>query len=126
MAARMPRLGRVTVSLLRSISLPVSSSITFFGHLVFGFLRMAAHALQPAARHSTAFCTPSRPKGMCCTSIAASTPARQSEEHTSELQSRSDLVCRLLLEKKKKYYRSYIIIKKKKKKNIKNKKNKNK
>src|SRR2546421_8777350 len=29
---------------------------------------------------------------------------RRSEEHTSELQSRSDLVCRLLLEKKKKYY----------------------
>src|SRR2546421_2294537 len=30
-------------------------------------------------------------------------PARaRSEEHTSELQSRSDLVCRLLLEKKKK------------------------
>src|SRR5206468_4419307 len=27
----------------------------------------------------------------------------RSEEHTSELQSRSDLVCRLLLEKKKKY-----------------------
>src|SRR2546421_6015600 len=32
-------------------------------------------------------------------------PAR-SEEHTSELQSRSDLVCRLLLEKKKKSHRS--------------------
>src|SRR2546421_8870500 len=29
-------------------------------------------------------------------------PGRRSEEHTSELQSRSDLVCRLLLEKKKK------------------------
>src|SRR5690349_22455392 len=28
---------------------------------------------------------------------------RRSEEHTSELQSRRDLVCRLLLEKKKKY-----------------------
>src|SRR2546428_5443294 len=28
----------------------------------------------------------------------------RSEEHTSELQSRSDLVCRLLLEKKKKYF----------------------
>src|SRR2546428_7352265 len=28
-------------------------------------------------------------------------PHRRSEEHTSELQSRSDLVCRLLLEKKK-------------------------
>src|SRR2546421_9366567 len=30
---------------------------------------------------------------------------RRSEEHTSELQSRSDLVCRLLLEKKKKKHR---------------------
>src|SRR2546430_9751552 len=29
-------------------------------------------------------------------------PARRSEEHTSELQSQSNLVCRLLLEKKKK------------------------
>src|SRR5438034_5376176 len=29
-------------------------------------------------------------------------PAGRSEEHTSELQSHSDLVCRLLLEKKKK------------------------
>src|SRR2546428_7511452 len=31
----------------------------------------------------------------------------RSEEHTSELQSRSDLVCRLLLEKKKNY-RKYV------------------
>src|SRR2546421_786920 len=31
----------------------------------------------------------------------------RSEEHTSELQSRSDLVCRLLLEKKKKYYTAH-------------------
>src|SRR5690349_22539778 len=30
--------------------------------------------------------------------------AYRSEEHTSELQSRRDLVCRLLLEKKKKHY----------------------
>src|SRR6266403_2958976 len=30
-------------------------------------------------------------------------PASRSEEHTSELQSRRDLVCRLLLEKKKKW-----------------------
>src|SRR5206468_10565035 len=33
---------------------------------------------------------------------AAGVPKIRSEEHTSELQSRSDLVCRLLLEKKKK------------------------
>src|SRR5437773_4380425 len=32
----------------------------------------------------------------------ARTPAERSEEHTSELQSHHDLVCRLLLEKKKK------------------------
>src|SRR2546428_1841112 len=32
---------------------------------------------------------------------AAAQLPRRSEEHTSELQSRSDLVCRLLLEKKK-------------------------
>src|SRR5438034_3999209 len=32
---------------------------------------------------------------------AAPPPAPRSEEHTSELQSHSDLVCRLLLEKKK-------------------------
>src|SRR2546421_2571650 len=34
--------------------------------------------------------------------VYALAPAMRSEEHTSELQSRSDLVCRLLLEKKKK------------------------
>src|SRR2546430_7092069 len=34
----------------------------------------------------------------------ARTTARRSEEHTSELQSQSNLVCRLLLEKKKKRY----------------------
>src|SRR2546421_6060798 len=33
---------------------------------------------------------------------ACLTTSTRSEEHTSELQSRSDLVCRLLLEKKKK------------------------
>src|SRR5216683_5233554 len=38
----------------------------------------------------------------------------RSEEHTSELQSRSDLVCRLLLEKKKKNYITTSIKKKKK------------
>src|SRR5256886_7552944 len=38
---------------------------------------------------------------------------RRSEEHTSELQSQSNLVCRLLLEKKKKKQREYIIYSKK-------------
>src|SRR5438034_5256618 len=38
--------------------------------------------------------------------------ARRSEEHTSELQSHSDLVCRLLLEKKKKNKKKKDIIEK--------------
>src|SRR5260221_10836119 len=33
--------------------------------------------------------------------LEAEAPRKRSEEHTSELQSHSDLVCRLLLEKKK-------------------------
>src|SRR2546430_4427598 len=52
--------------------------------------------------------------GACAIALPASVPARivaarslladdnRSEEHTSELQSQSNLVCRLLLEKKKK------------------------
>src|SRR6266704_6408592 len=38
----------------------------------------------------------------------------RSEEHTSELQSRFDLVCRLLLEKKNKYLCNSLCLKKKK------------
>src|SRR2546421_7673498 len=38
----------------------------------------------------------------CNNEFRGSRPTYRSEEHTSELQSRSDLVCRLLLEKKKK------------------------
>src|SRR6266513_4032769 len=47
---------------------------------------------------------------------AGARPAHRSEEHTSELQSRFDLVCRLLLEKKKKQTNSMFYFKKKKKK----------
>src|SRR2546427_12953512 len=36
--------------------------------------------------------------------VGAEPRERRSEEHTSELQSQSNLVCRLLLEKKKKIY----------------------
>src|SRR2546430_11283960 len=40
---------------------------------------------------------------ICSTATPSKSPAR-SEEHTSELQSQSNLVCRLLLEKKKSRY----------------------
>src|SRR3712207_8974470 len=46
---------------------------------------------------------PPLPGLTCWNSVTAqSCPSRRSEEHTSELQSRQYLVCRLLLEKKKK------------------------
>src|SRR5215475_15022482 len=44
-------------------------------------------------------------------------PEPRSEEHTSELQSRENLVCRLLLEKKKKNIICLFLVKKKKKNN---------
>src|SRR2546422_7262594 len=47
----------------------------------------------PPRRRQCSSCTSSRPK--------RPTPRSRSEEHTSELQSRLHLVCRLLLEKKK-------------------------
>src|SRR2546421_6244050 len=52
--------------------------------------------------------TPSGPDSRAAaipTRSPSSTPQTRSEEHTSELQSRSDLVCRLLLEKKNKQNR---------------------
>src|SRR5688572_31913709 len=49
-----------------------------------------------AVRHVAARAAAWRPvRGAC-----GAPPARRSEEHTSELQSQSNLVCRLLLEKK--------------------------
>src|SRR5690349_23958468 len=41
--------------------------------------------------------------------VEARNALKRSEEHTSEVQSRRDLVCRLLLEKKKKIIRQSII-----------------
>src|SRR5438034_6697435 len=60
-----------------------------------------------SAIHSLSFWSVFRPGTalMCCafTNNTLNCSARmRSEEHTSELQSHSDLVCRLLLEKKKK------------------------
>src|SRR6266567_8833312 len=55
---------------------------------------------------------PTRPTASSCSTGSSRTPRSRaglrarSEEHTSELQSQSNLVCRLLLEKKKKQSRS--------------------
>src|SRR2546430_8790271 len=44
---------------------------------------------------------PCHTQGFYCFSLTCFTNCARSEEHTSELQSQSNLVCRLLLEKKK-------------------------
>src|SRR2546429_2212071 len=60
---------------------------------------MAAAAVQPARRPAfIAMLMPPPDSGLI---MCAASPAIRSEEHTSELQSRLHLVCRLLLEKKK-------------------------
>src|SRR3712207_8549698 len=43
-------------------------------------------------------------RGVCAKSVTRARDRARSEEHTSELQSRQYLVCRLLLEKKKTLY----------------------
>src|SRR5688572_30938525 len=55
----------------------------------------ATHGRYPSGWNSVATGTMARNR-------TYSEPRRRSEEHTSELQSQSNLVCRLLLEKKKK------------------------
>src|SRR2546430_9881470 len=52
---------------------------------------------RPVAGHRT----------LCAVLAQGGYPNRRSEEHTSELQSQSNLVCRLLLEKKKKDIDTY-------------------
>src|SRR5688572_31917574 len=68
--------------------------------------RRATSASPPAWATSSPTCSTCAPNAPTAPSppserrMARTTPAR-SEEHTSELQSQSNLVCRLLLEKKK-------------------------
>src|SRR3989440_2188905 len=74
--------------------------------MVDGVYQDIAEALKPGVKESeiVALAT-SRLYQMgsdCVEAINSISGERRSEEHTSELQSRSDLVCRLLLEKKKK------------------------
>src|SRR2546427_6632425 len=59
-------------------------------------------ALSPLNWHFVARCCP-EPSGTArrCRCLASRRQHSRSEEHTSELQSQSNLVCRLLLEKKK-------------------------
>src|SRR2546428_6504288 len=68
----------------------------------------SARAFSVAAANATGSSFASSVRTASCRS--ALYPLSRSEEHTSELQSRSDLVCRLLLGKKKNQYRNIHVI----------------
>src|SRR2546426_6177106 len=69
---------------------PASASIS--AHTRVGFAGEMASPMLPSR--------PGGSPGLCVSSVQCSPPSVRSEEHTSELQSPCNLVCRLLLEKK--------------------------
>src|SRR5207249_10716409 len=91
---------------LYDVMLPLTAHATFI--LIFFFLMLRRPPRSTLFPYTTLFrshCgrpTPARgAAGQLCGIRAGLASAGRSEEHTSELQSRFDLVCRLLLEKKK-------------------------
>src|SRR5437868_7669882 len=64
----------------------------------------------PETRHHTSSIAPKDIGTARAKNFRTSVTRFRSEEHTSELQSRFDLVCRLLLEKKKKRFNISILI----------------
>src|SRR5256886_9027693 len=74
-----------------------------FGAQRFSYVSLSS--LQGSCRGSQR-CASTRPFARASVQARVQRPSR-SEEHTSELQSQSNLVCRLLLEKKKKQIHQY-------------------
>src|SRR3712207_7163009 len=78
-------------------ALPISPSGIWTGTTA---ASSSSSSLRPSHRYPPRLRSPSIPTPT--SACAPSPPPTRSEEHTSELQSRQYLVCRLLLEKKKK------------------------
>src|SRR2546427_1971173 len=72
---------------------------------------LSLHDALPILRAPAARCTTDRDRAgsptlrLCVFKVCGMAAPPRSEEHTSELQSQSNLVCRLLLEKKKNFIR---------------------
>src|SRR5207253_8119581 len=82
-----------------------SSLVMIRGNRSLGKMR-SVPSVRPYTVNVMPWCRNERSE-ICCrlrNSLAGSSRNARSEEHTSELQSRGHLVCRLLLEKKKKTY----------------------
>src|SRR5699024_1641679 len=108
--------GRMTVSHTNRMPLPSAShaGLMTLSHAVWNAWPTTARAAFSASQagrmtvfHTNAIPAPSASHAGLITLFHTNWNAR-SEEHTSELQSRFDLVCRLLLEKKKAYNETLI------------------
>src|SRR5215471_20808977 len=98
-----------------------SLSLSYCLFSFFFFLMIRRPPRSTLFPYTTLFRSTTRSSAPCATWPWRGPRPSRSEEHTSELQSRRDLVCRLLLEKKKKKV-IWTQIKKKKNKKKKNKK----
>src|SRR2546430_10238065 len=72
---------------------------TLFRSIIPGWSCTSASQRRDNANHRLSFARPRKPRSIFI--FSQQSTVRRSEEHTSELQSQSNLVCRLLLEKKK-------------------------
>src|SRR6266496_5585527 len=70
-------------------------------HFLFFFLMIRRPPRSTLFPYTTLFRSSRQRRWRCAPDRSPTRAARRSEEHTSELQSRRELVCRLLLEKKK-------------------------
>src|SRR5699024_11288512 len=100
------------VCLLRSQRFPTSTLFpytTLFRSLKYGYTSptsfnrafQSVHSITPAAARKMGSILNAYPALRFSVQVTGGNAMTRSEEHTSELQSRFDLVCRLLLEKKK-------------------------
>src|SRR5438445_12167406 len=95
-----PRLRCCSVCVL---TFPVSFSFFFNDTATTEIYTLSLHDALPISLRSTSTSSaPKRGSSSKSRAPARATHSLRSEEHTSELQSRQYLVCRLLLEKKKK------------------------
>src|SRR5262252_10087211 len=95
--------------------IPYFSGLVSFFLFVFFFLMIRRPPRSTLFPYTTLFRSSRWRRIRRCRSSSAPCTAgsRRSEEHTSELQSHSDLVCRLLLEKKKKEVNCHVHLERK-------------
>src|SRR5256885_9773411 len=101
-----PATARRTLRHPQFVPLPISFFFFFNDTATTEIYTLSLHDALPISYT----CRPSRAVDNRCSETASRTGGTRSEEHTSELQSPCNLVCRLLLEKKKKQHELHPVI----------------